>query len=70
MKQAETLFSPADFTGMLCLTTRMVARIQGFPDTWQFYGGKTLAYRQIGNAFPPPVAEAVGRAIIERITKQ
>jgi DNA (cytosine-5)-methyltransferase 1 len=45
------------------LTVRMVARVQGFPDDWQFAGRKTASYRQIGNAFPPPVAEAVGRAI-------
>ncbi|MDR2987343.1 MAG: DNA cytosine methyltransferase [Nocardiopsaceae bacterium] len=45
------------------LTTRMVARLQGFPDTWQFAGRKTAAYRQVGNAFPPPAARAVGLAI-------
>ncbi len=45
------------------LTTRMVARIQGFPDTWEFAGRKTAAYRQVGNAFPPPVAKALGEAI-------
>ncbi len=45
------------------LTLRMAARIQGFPDTWRFFGGKTIQYRQIGNAFPPPVAKAVGSAI-------
>lgn len=45
------------------LTTRMVARIQGFPDTWVFSGRKTAAYRQVGNAFPPPVARIVGAAI-------
>ena len=37
----------------------MVARLQGFPDEWQFFGRKTTAYRQVGNAFPPPVAKAV-----------
>jgi DNA (cytosine-5)-methyltransferase 1 len=45
------------------LTLRMTARLQAFPDTWTFAGGKTAAYRQIGNAFPPPVAQAVGEAI-------
>lgn len=45
------------------LTTRMVARIQGFPDSWAFSGRKTAAYRQVGNAFPPPVARALGQAI-------
>ncbi len=45
------------------LTLRMTARLQAFPDTWEFAGGKTAAYRQIGNALPPPVAQAVGVAI-------
>lgn len=54
---------PPDFVGMPRLTTRMTARIQGFPDEWAFAGRKTAAYRQIGNAFPPPVAEAVARQI-------
>lgn len=49
------------------LTTRMVARLQGFPDSWQFAGRKTAAYRQVGNAFPPPVARAIGIAIADAL---
>ena len=55
----------ADFVGMPRLTIRMAARIQGFPDDWQFAGKKTASYRQIGNAFPPPVARAVGEQIAQ-----
>ncbi len=52
-----------DFEGMPRLTPRMIARIQGFPDTWDFGNKKTHACRMIGNAFPPPVAQAVGEEI-------
>lgn len=45
------------------LTLRMAARIQGFPDEWEFLGKKTSQYRQIGNAFPPPVAHSVASQI-------
>lgn len=57
-----------DFKGMPKLTIRMAARIQGFPDNWEFSGKKTAAYRQIGNAFPPPVAAAVGTAIYDALS--
>jgi DNA (cytosine-5)-methyltransferase 1 len=52
-----------DFVGMPHLTVRMVARLQGFPDQWEFVGTKTSAYRQIGNAFPPPVARAIATEV-------
>lgn len=55
------------------LTNDMVARIQGWvgPDfsQWEFHGGKTSVYRQIGNAFPPPVAKALGTAIRDALQK-
>jgi DNA (cytosine-5)-methyltransferase 1 len=49
------------------LTLKMAAKVQGFPDDWEFHGRKTAAYRQIGNAFPPPVAKAVGESIAAAI---
>lgn len=55
------------FEGMPRLTVRMTARVQGFPDDWQFAGRKTASYRQVGNAFPPPVARAVAGKIREAI---
>lgn len=58
-----------DFTGLPRLTVRMAARLQGFPDTWQFHGRKTTAYRQVANAFPPPVAQAVAKQIRLAIEK-
>jgi DNA (cytosine-5)-methyltransferase 1 len=49
------------------LTVRMAAILQGFPADWPFWGKKTAAYRQVGNAFPPPVAKAVGLKIAAAI---
>ena len=55
------------FNGFPRLTVRMAARLQGFPDTWTFAGKKTSTYRQVANALPPAVAEAVGRSIIDAL---
>jgi len=51
------------FRGEPKLTVEMAAVIQGFPRGWEFAGRKTSRYRQVGNAFPPPVAHAVGASI-------
>ncbi|GAA3089715.1 DNA cytosine methyltransferase [Streptosporangium carneum] len=56
------------------LTVEMVARIQGWYgrefEKWEFRGGKTSKYRQIGNAFPPPIAKALGVAIRKALLKE
>jgi DNA (cytosine-5)-methyltransferase 1 len=51
------------------LTVKMAALLQGFPPSWVFAGGKTNAYRQVANAFPPPVAKAVGLKIWDALAK-
>lgn len=53
----------ADFEGLPRLTVQMSAILQGFPKEWKIAGKKTSAYKQVGNAFPPPVAAAIGQAI-------
>jgi DNA (cytosine-5)-methyltransferase 1 len=47
----------------------MVSLLQRFPARWAFHGLKTSAYRQVGNAFPPPVAKALGSAIAAALNR-
>ena len=47
------------------LTVREYARIQTFPDHWQFSGSLSSQYKQIGNAVPVNLAHAVGRSVID-----
>jgi len=56
-----------EYQNMPLLTVRMAARLQGFPDWWEFFGKKTASYRQVGNAFPSPVAEALGKSILSAL---
>jgi DNA (cytosine-5)-methyltransferase 1 len=56
------------FVGNPKLTVKMAALVQGFTPEWEFVGKKTPAYRQVGNAFPPPVAKAIGNAIINALS--
>lgn len=52
-----------NFVGMPRLTVPMVARLQSFPSGWQFKGGKTHSYRQVGNALPVLLAKGVAKAV-------
>lgn len=64
---------PSFRTRLPRLTNEMVARLQGWGRPgyeWEFAGRKTSVYRQIGNAFPPPVAEALGASIAAALDRR
>ncbi|MFW1433811.1 DNA cytosine methyltransferase, partial [Vibrio parahaemolyticus] len=46
------------------LQVREYARIQTFPDNWEFKGSKNAAYKQIGNAVPVNMARALGHSLV------
>ncbi|HGE6115872.1 TPA: DNA cytosine methyltransferase, partial [Vibrio cholerae] len=46
------------------LQVREYARIQTFPDNWEFKGPKNAAYKQIGNAVPVNMARALGHSLV------
>lgn len=52
------------------ITPREAARLQGFPDTFRFLGNRMDVRTQIGNAVPPPLARAAGRAILNALRKK
>ncbi len=51
------------------LTTREYARIQTFPDSWEFIGSLSSVYKQIGNAVPVNMAAALGRSIVRFLNR-
>jgi len=68
--------SPIQKATMMChptedrpLSVRECARIQQFPDDWIFTGTTVAKYRQIGNAVPVGLGEAIGKAIIAVASK-
>ena len=50
-------------------TTREYARIQSFPDEWQFAGKMNDIYKQIGNAVPVNLAKCVGESIMNALNE-
>lgn len=68
--------SPVQKATMMChpkqdrpLSVKEYARIQQFPDEWIFVGTTAAKYRQIGNAVPVGLAEAIGRAVLSVANK-
>lgn len=53
--------------GVRRLTLRECARIQTFPDTFEFCGPKTAGFRQVGNAVPPLLGQVIGKAIYDSL---
>ena len=51
------------------LTVREYARIQTFPDTWQFSGSQTSQYKQIGNAVPVNLGHAIGLSLVKLLNE-
>jgi DNA (cytosine-5)-methyltransferase 1 len=49
------------------LTLAEVASLQAFPPDHPWQGSKSAKYKQVGNAVPPPVAEALGRVIVSAL---
>ncbi len=50
------------------VSVRECARSQGFPDSFRFYSTNDDVkdmHRQVGNAVPPPLAEAIGKKIVD-----
>jgi DNA (cytosine-5)-methyltransferase 1 len=63
--------SPIQKATLLChprenrpLSVKEYARIQGFPDSWVIEGRVADCYRQIGNAVPTPLGEAIGQMLV------
>lgn len=56
---------PIHYRDPRCITVREMARLHGFPDWFRFHVTKAHGARQVGNSVPPPLARAIGGAIME-----
>jgi DNA-methyltransferase (dcm) len=55
---------PIHYLHPRCLSVREMARLHGFPDWFRFHVTKWHGAREVGNAVPPPLARAVGGAVM------
>lgn len=58
-----------DITQNRSISVREAARIQSFPDDFYFESSRTSAFKQIGNAVPPLMAEIIAKYIKDKIDK-
>jgi DNA (cytosine-5)-methyltransferase 1 len=58
---------PIHYRYRRCVTVREMARLHGFPDWFRFHATKWHGARQIGNAVPPPLARAIGAAVVRAL---
>lgn len=59
---------PTNILGWRRLSVRECARLQSFPDNFEFVGGASTAYKEVGNAVPPVLAWNVSRALYKSLT--
>jgi DNA (cytosine-5)-methyltransferase 1 len=58
---------PIHYAHSRCITVREMARLHGFPDWFRFHATKWHGARQIGNAVPPPLAQAIAESIMDSL---
>lgn len=59
-----------DSTQARSITVREAARLQGFPDDYEFVGTQADAYKMIGNAVPPIFSKKLAEAVYELLFKK